>query len=252
MARQKGIIKIQGELGDISFYKTIDGFLAREKSSVDSERVKTDPAFQRTRENGQEFGRAGKGTKLLRSALREILLLASDGRMTSRLIKQMMRVIKTDATSPRGQRNVIGGEVELLQGFEFNGSAQLTTTFHAPFTAAIDRVGGSLSVSIPPFAPGNMVTAPAGATHFRLIMGGTEVNFEKNFHLSNIATSERLPIDHADTASLTLETLVTPNTALPLFLAFGIEFYQHVNGQYYTLNNGAFNALSLVQVNGGV
>jgi hypothetical protein len=28
----------------------------------------------------------------------------------------------------------------------------------------------------------------------------------------------------------------------------GIEFYQEVNGQYYSLKNGAFNALNVVNV----
>jgi hypothetical protein len=32
----------------------------------------------------------------------------------------MMKVIKADATSTRGLRNVIDGEAELLQGFDFN------------------------------------------------------------------------------------------------------------------------------------
>lgn len=34
----------------------------------------------------------------------------------------------------------------------------------------------------------------------------------------------------------------------PLFLVFGIEFLQEVNGSFYALNNGAFNALNLVLV----
>lgn len=32
MARQKGIIKLKGKIGDLSFYKTQDGHLAREKA----------------------------------------------------------------------------------------------------------------------------------------------------------------------------------------------------------------------------
>lgn len=60
MARQKGIIKLKGTIGDITFYKTQDGHLAREKGGIDASRIKSDPAFQRTRENGSEFGRAGK------------------------------------------------------------------------------------------------------------------------------------------------------------------------------------------------
>ena len=70
MAKQTGIIKLKGTIGDISFYKTTDGHLARGKGGIDPERIKNDPAFQRTRENGSEFGTAGKGGKLLRNAIR--------------------------------------------------------------------------------------------------------------------------------------------------------------------------------------
>ena len=31
MARQKGIIKLKGTIGDITFYKSKDGYIAREK-----------------------------------------------------------------------------------------------------------------------------------------------------------------------------------------------------------------------------
>jgi hypothetical protein len=51
MAKLKGIIKIKGTIGDITFYKSQGGYMAREKGDVDSKRIATDPAFQRTREN---------------------------------------------------------------------------------------------------------------------------------------------------------------------------------------------------------
>ncbi|HEY0092582.1 MAG TPA: hypothetical protein VGB43_08860, partial [Flavobacterium sp.] len=61
MARQKGIIKLKGTMGGITFYKTsLDGHLAREKGGIEASRIASDPAFQRTRENGSEFGRAGR------------------------------------------------------------------------------------------------------------------------------------------------------------------------------------------------
>lgn len=60
MARQKGIIKLKGTLGGITFYKTsLDGHLAREKGGIEAERIANDLAFQRTRENNSEFGREG-------------------------------------------------------------------------------------------------------------------------------------------------------------------------------------------------
>ncbi len=128
MAKQKGIIKLDGTIGGITFYKSQDGYLAREKGGVSAEKIATDPAFQRTRENGEEFGRAGKAGKLLRNAIRAMLQNASDSRMVSRLTQKMVEVVQADATNPRGQRNVIDGEAELLQGFEFNISGKLGTT----------------------------------------------------------------------------------------------------------------------------
>jgi hypothetical protein len=170
MARQKGVIKLQGQMGGVSFYKSQqDGFLAREKGGVDASRIQNDPNFVRTRENGAEFGRAGAAGKLLRTALRALLINIADSRMTSRLTRELVKVIQADATNTRGLRNVIDGEAELLKGFEFNLDGKLGSTFFAPFTPAIDRAAGNLTVDIPAYIPGNMIGAPQGATHFKLI-----------------------------------------------------------------------------------
>jgi hypothetical protein len=146
MARQKGIIKLKGTIGYITFYKTQDGYLAREKGGIDASRIASDPAFQRTRENGSEFGRAGKAGKLLRTAFRPLLLNSADGRMVSRLTQRMVKVIQADLVSDRGLRNVIDGEAELLFGFEFNIRGKLGTSLFAPFVATIDRVAGEIKV----------------------------------------------------------------------------------------------------------
>lgn len=70
MAKLKGIIKIEGTLQDMTFYKTQDGHLVKTKSGVSGSRIATDPAFARTRENGAEFGSAAKAGKLLRNCTR--------------------------------------------------------------------------------------------------------------------------------------------------------------------------------------
>ena len=125
MARQTGIIKLKGTIGGISFYKTSDGHLAREKGGVDGNRIANDPAFQRTRENGSEFGRAGKGGKLLRNAIRELLQNAKDKRVVSRLTKTLVAVTKTDTTNERGLRTLQDGNLSLLENFEFNLNGKL-------------------------------------------------------------------------------------------------------------------------------
>ncbi|WP_206106589.1 hypothetical protein [Ilyomonas limi] len=70
MARLNGILKIEGTLQDMTFYKTQDGHLVKTKSGVSGDRIANDPAFARTRENGYEFGNAAAAGKLLRDAIR--------------------------------------------------------------------------------------------------------------------------------------------------------------------------------------
>ena len=79
MAKQKGIFKVEGTLDDVTFYKSKDGFMVREKGGISAQRMATDPAFVRTRENQAEFGRAGKAGKVFRSAFRTLLQNAADG-----------------------------------------------------------------------------------------------------------------------------------------------------------------------------
>jgi hypothetical protein len=250
MAKQKGIIKLDGTIGGITFYKSQDGYLAREKGGVSAEKIANDPNFQRTRENGEEFGRAGKAGKLLRNSIRAMLQNASDSRMVSRLTQKMVEVIQLDATNPRGQRNVIDGEAELLQGFEFNISGKLGTTLYAPYTSTIDRVAGTLEASIPSFVPLNMIAAPGGTTHFKIVSAGAEIDFENETFVMESSETAILAWDTTATAVLTLTNTVTANSTKPLFLALGIEFYQQVNGQMYPLKNGSYNALALVKVSG--
>lgn len=250
MAKQKGIIKLKGTIGDISFYKTKDGFLARSKGGIDKGRILNDPAFQRTRENGAEFGRAGAAGSLLRTAFRPLLLRTSDGRVTSRLTREMIKVVKADATNVRGERNVLDGELELLQGFEFNINGRLGATVHVPFTPSIDRATGAAVVDIPDFIPQDALTSPQGATHFKFVCAGAAVDFEhNNFSLVTSGTTEMV-IGPQTEAAMSLNNALPAGSTSPLFLVFGIEFYQEVNGNFYPLKSGAYNALSLVSVDG--
>ena len=252
MARQKGIIKLKGTIGDITFYKTKDGYLVREKGGIDANRIATDPAFQRTRENGSEFGRAGKAGKILRMALRPLLLNAADSRMVSRLTQSMMKVIQADTVSVRGLRNVIDGESELLFGFEFNIHGKLGTTLFTPFVANIDRVAGEVKVDIASFIPVNMIAAPSGTTHFKIISGGAEIDFEAETFVVDTSETAILPWDASPTAVISQTNAVTPASTKPIFLALGVEFYQQINGQMYPLKNGSYNPLSIAKVDGGV
>jgi len=248
MARQTGIIKLKGTIGDISFYKTADGHLARTKGGVDANRIANDPAFQRTRENGSEFGRAGKGGKLLRNAIRILLQNAKDKRVVSRLTKALVAVVKSDTTSERGLRTVQDGNLSLLENFEFNSNGKLGSTLFTAFAAAFDRVAGEATLDIAAFSPTVRIAAPAGTTHFKIVTGLAEIDFKNEIFTFDSDESGILPYGSANTAAINLNATVTVNSTFPVLQVVGVEFYQEVNGQMYPLKNGAYNALSIVTV----
>lgn len=252
MATQESVIKLKGSLGDLAFYKTADGFLARKKGGISAQRMRNDPAFVRTRENGAEFARAGKAAKLLRLALRTHLLSLADKRMTSRLMQVLMQVVQSDATNPRGQRNVIDGEAALLDGFEFNENARLRQTMLAPFTATIERSTGAMTINIESFVPNEMIVFPSGATHCSLVIVGALVDFEGNSFVMDHNESNPIALTNQAQAEQVLSATLPANSTQPLFLALGIRFFQEVNSQFYPLRNGAHNGLAFVSVDGSV
>jgi hypothetical protein len=250
MAKQKGIIKLEGTIGDITFFKTQDGYLAREHAPVSAAQIATDPAFQRTRENNAEFGRAGKAGAIFRNAFRQALQNAKDSRVVSRLTAGFNKVIKADQTNPRGLRNVIDGEAELLEGFNCNKNAALGSTLYTPFTAAIDRPTGVCSISLQSFIPATGIGAPSGSTHFKLMAMAAAIDFENEQYTSQLQETAMLPLSTDPVGPLNLSCNLPPAATQPLFLMLGIQFFQQVNGIDYPLKDGGFNALQLVKVSG--
>lgn len=252
MARQDGIIKLVGRAGEFSFYKTKDGHLARSSSGIDGSRVKNDASFERTRENGEEFGRAGKAGKLIRDAFRSYLKNGSDSRLTSRLTGTMMKVIKADSVSVRGKRNVLDGELELLQGFEFNLEAKIGSRLFKEVTATIDRAEGTAKVDLGLITPSLDFGAPEGATHVKLESGVAVMDFE----VGTFDVSAALPVQmkltegEASKAAVVLSSAFKKAESKPLLLILGVEFYQEVNKVMYPLKNGQYNSMTLVKVSG--
>src|SRR3954449_12964843 len=107
MAKQESIMPISGTIQKFTFFKSGDGFMVKEKAIVSADKIANSPSYVRTRENMAEFTRAGQAASLLRKAYGNIISKAKDRRLPSRLTTEMYKVVKSDATSDRGQRNVI-------------------------------------------------------------------------------------------------------------------------------------------------
>lgn len=249
MAKQESFIKLKGKMGDLSFYKhPTAGYQARIKGGVDAQRIATDPNFQRTRENNAEFGRAASMSKRIRQQLNNLLFNYSDRTMANRLTSLVHRIQKADPVSPRGERTFLTDNSGMLRGFEFNAGAQLGALFSEPLTVVYDRATEEATLEIPAFNPQVAVTLLQGATHIQFVLAAAELALDEEFMPRPVAIeSAHVPLIgsfRGETLQLQLEA--DPDNAV--YLMAGIGIYQEVNGQFYTLNNGSFNALTIVQV----
>ncbi len=248
MPKQIGIIKLKGKIGDLSLYKSKDGYMARQKGGIDKERIQKDPAFERTRENGREFGRAARNGKLVRAALKSVLSRAQDSRITARLHQVMMQVLQTDPVNGRGERSIVNGNMQLLHGFECNAEAPLASTLFVPYTLEVDRSTGIFEVKLESFSPVEAMNVPEGTTHFRLLSASAEVNINQNTYKSVKEDSDWLSWDGAILPEMSLQHQLSADSKLPVFTLLGIEFGQEVNGEIYLLQSGAYNALQIISV----
>ncbi|CAN5249637.1 hypothetical protein BH09BAC2_BH09BAC2_23190 [soil metagenome] len=246
MAKLKGILKIEGTLQDMTFYKTQDGHLVKTKSGVSGDRIANDPSFQRTRENGSEFGSAATAGKVLRNAVRNLTINASDNRVTSRLTQLMTQIKNFDVASLRGDRTVgvaiaDPAALALLIDFDFNNSAALGGVLFAPFTVT----GATGAINIPSFVPINDISYPTGATHVSLKSAYANVDFVNEISAIEYSPVTNLPIDGTNTPVTLTPAAVPAGTGTKFYLVL-IEFFQEVNGVQYSLKNGSYNVLNIV------
>ncbi|PKR80733.1 hypothetical protein CW751_08150 [Brumimicrobium salinarum] len=248
MAKQKGIIKLTGKIGDLSFYKTKDGYLAREKGGVDGERIKNDPAFARTRENGSEFGLAATAGKTLRDAFRPLMMRAADSRITSRLTKVMSSIRKLDTTSARGDRSVgvaIQNQAakDMLKGFNFNIRSMLNAILYRPIT--LDPSSGEIEIE--DLVPVNHIAAPANATHVSFTAAWGNVNFADGTYELALSNPSNIEIDSTQSTVAVTPTAPPSGSGTDVYILL-VEFFQEINGTQYSLNDGGYNALNIVDV----
>ena len=248
MAKQVGLIRVAGSVGDMTYYKSRDGYLIRERTSITAERIASDPKFKRTRENMAEFATAASSGKLMRNAVNTVLKDVKDGRMVARLTKAMAQVIKTDMVHKRGLRVASGGNLNLLKGFEFNEAAVLATSMYAAYTTAVDKLAGTTTIVFPDFVPANAIIAPQGATHLKIVSTVAAIDFDGKKWVSVTAKSNVFPWDETPTGIITLVNTITGGDSLPWFVFLGMQFLQEANGIQYPLLDGGFNALSLIEV----
>lgn len=263
MSKQKGLIKLVGNIGGVSFYTSNGKYLARMAGGPTKERIQSDPSFARTRENNTEFGGAAKVGKALRTALSGVLQVMGGSRFTAQLTK-IFKTINLKGTGVRGKRTItLTANKELLAGLDLNNKLSLTSVFTAPYTASINTDRNEVTYTIPAFTPANFIVAPSGATHFKLV---TAVGLVSDYAFDEGSASYEPVVANengvgivsggtlqdlttnstATTLTATLPTGVATSTEVSVIACLGIEFYQKVGSVDYLLSQG--NTMKITNV----
>lgn len=243
MAKQTGVITLEGRVGRLSFYKTKDGYLAREKGGISKSRIMNDPKFARTRENLQEFADNASSSKLLRDALRPVVSKIGDSRLALRVTQAMMKVLKTDLVNARGDRKVREGDWSLMKGMELNAASSMGSTLFMEVVYTDSPTAWEAGIAA--FIPQDFLALPRGATHSRISATGVGLDFSTGIRVVQTVSSLLLPLNvQASPISLPLDKTTLTGTHRAFVLV--VEFVQMVNGVEYTINNGANNAAVIV------
>lgn len=263
MSKQKGLIKLTGNIGGVSFYSSNGEYYARMAGGPTKERIQSDPNFARTRENNAEFGGAAKVGKALRTSLSGVLQVMAGSRLTSQLTR-VFKKINLKGTGVRGKRAIsLSQNKEQLQGLDLNNKSSLNAVFTAPFTAEINADRNEVTYTIPAFNPTNLITAPTGATHYKLVMavglvsdysyddgaGTYEPDQPDQNGLGVLAGTAVAALD--TNAAATTINIPLPNgeaalSGISVVACLGIEFYQKVDGNDYRLSQG--NTMKITHV----
>lgn len=258
MAKQKGVLKYVGTLGDVRHFKIKgqEGYFAGMVGGPTGDQVKTAPEFERTRENMNEFGACAKAGKSVRTGLSQIIKQMSDSQVTGRLTSIMKKINLEDQTEARGYRKIeISTQRNYLKGFEFDKNISFNGIFNAPIVLTHTAGRESADLTVAAFNPANLVNAPSGATHFRLIncvsvVSDFEYNATTNSYepmdsdlneINDIQYSDFLDL-YADapatTVTSTLPGAAAPTANVTVLQCIGIEFYQQVGPNYYLFASG--------------
>lgn len=259
MARQLGHVKYGGTIGEIRHFKIkgMTGNFAGLKGGATGDQIKNDPGFVRTRENMNEFGGCAHAGRSVRVGLSMLMKQMSDSQLTGRLTAIMKKINLEDQTEARGYRAIlVSTQSRYLLGLNFNKNFSFDASFLAPIGLSTNGMRDRSTLDVAPFNPSQLVRAPSGATHFRLINALSVISdfvYNPITHiyepidpalneLSNVAYSDYLDLNTEILSVTVIESVLPGNVGImgdvTVLNSVGIEFYQKAGAGFYLLNSG--------------
>ena len=235
MARQKGLIKLTGTIGEVNFYVLNGvGYARKAGGGFSGKAIKTKASMQRVRENASEFGHCSMVKKQFRLALMPFLEGIKGRDLHARLMQLFLELKALDSVSECGKRRVCKGLLtakgkRLLQQFVFTPQHTLLDALNAK--ATFDWTTQRLDVS--EFGP-NGYKVPKTATHIGVTLGVLDFDFDSLDYNLKVSATHFIDIDAGATSfMLEPEAVVAPTHVGVAVL--GLCFFEVIDGEVYDL-----------------
>lgn len=246
MARQKGIIELEGTIGGLNFYYRKGKPVVRKSGGgFNGKAIKSKDSMVRVRENGCEFGMCMQAVKAFKSGLVPFLTQFKDGELHHRLVSLFTKIKCLDAVSERGKRTVGNGlntqaGTALLQLYVLTAGKNLESLLGQRF--CFDFETGLLLDNF----DGGLLRFPDGSTHLKLVVGFLRFDFESLNH--RLVLSEAVYLDKASSGTFSL-CPIEPNAAsgMAIGVVFG-QYFQVLNGSCYPFKQATDVVLEVVYV----
>jgi hypothetical protein len=193
-----------------------------------------------------DFSRAGKCSKLIGDAFHKLLFNLSEPQSAARLFALVYNITRTDYLHAVGSRKITSGQIDFLEGFDFNKRKQLTKIFNGAFTVSINRHKGVCVLDVPAFDPVRDLRWKGRVTHFKILAAAAVLDFRGMKYLTSSEESEYLDVQGLTAASLQLN--LPARTRRPIVVVMGIEFYQFVGRRYFLRQQDGAKSLTIVRV----
>lgn len=242
MARLKGLIQFEGQMGDLIAYPLNGKIVVRSKSTISKQRRKTGKEFERTRENSKEFGGASMLSAYIRRKLKPFHPSMKEGKWNNKLTGALLNLIKT-GPGLRGQRLAQWSlSNDVLQNLPIS-------EYPLPNDVLVSQPIITLTENTAFCSLSNITLKSIleGATHFKVnccLVPLPEMEFISSQNTYNLTQTDATTIQFLSNYIPVNEELNTnfsydfSETVTEFYLsATFVEFYQLINGTYYLLTH---------------
>jgi len=248
MARQDGNIIIRGSLGNLTFRRTKHGAIVQVKSKLNKEQFMTDPRFKNSRGSSNEFTIAGKGAGTLTRMFGAAIEHCCDNLVQSRLTRRLQKVIYADEVSKKGERNLLMGDIKLLNDFWWNRNVHISTILGVRWKLNVDRETGEVTFHIPSFLPKKALRGGSAPSHYRIIASTAEVDWRESDRVAEMEMTDYLEWNKKVSEPFNPVLKITKGSKVPIVSCLAIRWYVKVAGEMNELRDMRYNTAGIVGV----